>query len=1164
MIRTKSDKKNAKTNNSDSYPRFEFHISRDARDRYKFDESLFSSEGEVIFGNFADSQHLAALLNADKAGEEYLSAAELYAMGLLDEIAHFIIEAYRRQINPRLLRQIENELAKKYGADKVDLLLKSFLNNFPPQTVYNGEQSEEDYLKGKSGDLTAREISLEEVIVLWLDNRNPAYQPIKEMISEETLQKETIYAQIFDDLEAFFRRLPGFGPDNLPLLEMLQMPARLYPHSLTAQLQFIREHWQDLIEPLLTRILIRMDFIREEEKARLAAAFGGPGPTQVIAFDEDEFEEERFSADLDWMPRLVLIAKSTYVWLDQLSKKYERPITRLDQVPDEELDRLARAGFSGLWLIGIWERSRASQRIKQMTGNPEAMASAYSLDRYEIARDLGGEEAFLNLRHRAMRRGIRMGSDMVPNHMGIDSQWVIHHPDWFVQMDHPPFPTYSFTGPDLCDDERVGIFIEDGYWNRSDAAVVFKRLDRHTGEVRYIYHGNDGTSMPWNDTAQLNYLLAEVREAVIQTILEVARKFPIIRFDAAMTLAKKHYQRLWFPEPGKGGDIPSRALFAMSKEEFNRAFPTEFWREVVDRVQQEVPDTLLLAEAFWLMESFFVRTLGMHRVYNSAFMNMLKNEENDKYRLSVKNVLEFNPQILKRYVNFMNNPDEETAVAQFGKGDKYFGVCVMMCTMPGLPMFGHGQIEGYEEKYGMEYRRAYWDEQADAELMARHEREIFPLLRQRRRFADVEHFYLYDFYRPDGSVNENVFAYSNGNGEDVSLVVYHNKYEETEGWINLSSGVYRQESLERKTLAEALQIDDDPDLFVCFKDMISGLEYLRPAAQLCAEGLRLFLPAYRYHVFVDFHHLRRSNTRPYDKLYDRIHEQGVPSIEEALDDLLYEPLYIALQEAVNPGSLRWLADGWKKGRKNRQVLLTFEEKITLLLEAFASFDHLTVARNKIIDSAQKEYLATLRAIQPALKKDAALPVYVRKAVSALFSDPPNDALDGWRILLSLPFLHGLRHLYGDKTGSTLPRYKLQKAFARAWQELPLENGAEEADYLLIDILSEYRRGLLVDEQHPAHIFFEDLFGYASTIRFLGINLFEGVVYFNKERFETLMRWLFILRYIELTKLQKSKKGQRYPGLHKLHKFVQDIIKLAGKTGYRKDDFLKELGGIDLH
>ena len=138
--------------------------------------------------------------------------------------------------------------------------------------------------------------------------------------------------------------------------------------------------------------------------------------------------------------------------------------------------------------------------------------------------------------------------------------------------------------------------------------------------------------MPWNDTAQLDYLNPAVREQVIQTILHVARQFPVIRFDAAMTLPKRHIQRLWFPEPGAGGAIPSRAEHGMTREEFDARMPHEFWREVVDRVAAEAPDTLLLAEAFWMMEGYFVRTLGMHRVYNSAFMNMLRDEENAKYR----------------------------------------------------------------------------------------------------------------------------------------------------------------------------------------------------------------------------------------------------------------------------------------------------------------------------------------------------------------------------------------------------------------------------------------------------------------------------------------------------------------------------------------------------
>src|SRR5207302_1322545 len=150
-----------------------------------------------------------------------------------------------------------------------------------------------------------------------------------------------------------------------------------------------------------------------------------------------------------------------HVWLDQLSRQYGRAITRLDEIPDEELDTLAQRGITSLWLIGLWDRSPASRRIKQLCGNPEAASSAYSLREYRIADDLGGDAACESLKARAWQRGIRLASDMVPNHMGIDSRWVIEHPDWFISTDYSPFPSYTFHGPDLLQDERVTIFLED-------------------------------------------------------------------------------------------------------------------------------------------------------------------------------------------------------------------------------------------------------------------------------------------------------------------------------------------------------------------------------------------------------------------------------------------------------------------------------------------------------------------------------------------------------------------------------------------------------------------------------------------------------------------------------------------------------------------------------
>ena len=184
----------------------------------------------------------------------------------------------------------------------------------------------------------------------------------------------------------------------------------------------------------------------------------------------------------------------------------------------------------------------------------------------------------------------------------------------------------------------------------------------------------------------------------------------------------------------------------------------------------------------------------MHRVYNSAFMNMLRDERNADYRLVIRNTLEFDPAILGRFVNFMSNPDERTAVDQFGTGDKYFGVAALMATLPGLPMFGHGQIEGFTEKYGMEYRRAKLDEPIDEGLLAHHERTIFPLLHRRASFAGSDGFRLYDVVAEDGAVNEDVFAYSNvGPGGERSLVVYHNRYAEARGTIRESVGFNARE-----------------------------------------------------------------------------------------------------------------------------------------------------------------------------------------------------------------------------------------------------------------------------------------------------------------------------------------------------------------------------------
>jgi glycosidase len=932
------------------------------------------------------------------------------------------------------------------------------------------------------------------------------------------------------------------------------------PDSLEGQLEYIRRRWADLLGDFLGRLLRAMDVLREEQVAIwLRFHPPGPRPSAVVPVGEpvaavpsyagQDTEAERFSRDEDWMARTVLVAKSTYVWLDQLSRVSGRAITRLDQIPDEELETLARRGFDALWLIGLWERSRASQRIKRLCGNPEAAASAYSLHDYSIAADLGGAAAYENLRGRARAHGIRLASDMVPNHMGIDSRWVIEHPDRFLSLPASPFPGYRFDGPNLSEDGRVEIKIEDHYYDRSDAAVVFRRLDRWTGDVRFIYHGNDGTSFPWNDTAQLDFTRADVREAVIQTILRVARDFPIIRFDAAMTLAKRHVQRLWFPEPGSGGAIPSRAEHALSRTEFDALMPAEFWRDVVDRVAAEAPGTLLLAEAFWLMEGYFVRTLGMHRVYNSAFMIMLRDEDNAQYRLVVKNTLEFDPEILGRYVNFMNNPDERTAVDQFGKGDKYFGVCTLMATMPGLPMFGHGQVEGFTERYGMEYRRAYYDEAPDAGLVARHERHIAPLLRRRPLFASARDFRLYDFFTDEGWVNEDVFAYSNRRDGERALVVYHNRYMRTRGWIRTScayadKGGGGGQRLVQQTLGEALGLSRDPGRFLVYRDSVTDLEHLHRSCALADGGLRLELEAYTCHVFLDWREIVADGSRPWDILTDRLGGRGVPSVDEAMLMLVLEPAHAALQAVLDPALIVSLATG-------TATSVDADDRVRAFLTAVHDLAKRTP--DVTIGELRGDVSSAVKAFEKHL--DAAMSI---AGLEARFASPwPADA----RALFEPRDAAALGALLGwcalEALGRVCDPTNAAESAARLFDSLRLRGVLATAEECLGLAGDECWRAAARVRLALAHAPVGT--GPVPAVRapvpdwihdpdaawLMGINEYQGKRYFVKEPFEQLVWWMALPALIDLAAGSPSPQAIRA-----LERDVAASIEAAAIAGYR--------------
>lgn len=1191
---------NVLTKSFRKYPEFEFHISNVSRIKYSVKDELLTTTGTLVTSNPQEIKKLVLKVNETRDEYNKISSGGVNAAGLLDEVFHHIFRYYEKNIDDKLFENTIEHLKTKIGETSLKNNLIDFTQKFPPKAVYKKEMKAADYLAATMHSRPNIARSIEELILLYLDNFNPANEKLKEFFNENILSNTDSYRWIIYHIDKFFVESEPLK-DGKDIFTFLKEPIINHPEDIEAQLDFIINNWAEMLDQsILNEILKGKDLLKEEKKL---LGFGGPAPTLIPDYlgksqidaslgksgfnfgkdsHKDYLEEEKFTPDIHWMPQVVLLAKNIYVWLDQMSKKYGRVIRRLDQIPDEELDLLRDRNFNSLWLIGVWERSNASREIKNRMGNQDAVASAYSLYDYDIAHSLGGEPAYENLNQRCFERGIRLASDMVPNHTGIYSRWVIEHPEYFVQSDFPPFPNYTFNSENLSENPDIDIRIEDGYYNHSDASVVFKRTDKRSGEVKYIYHGNDGTNMPWNDTAQLNYSIREVREAVIQKIFAVAKKFSIIRFDAAMTLAKKHYQRLWFPQPGTGGDIPSRSNYSMTKEEFDKVFPLEFWREVVDRINAELPETLLLAEAFWLMEGYFVRTLGMHRVYNSAFMNMIMREENFKYKELIKKTLEFEPEILKRYVNFMSNPDEETAIKQFGSGDKYFGVCAMMITLPGLPMFAHGQIEGYSEKYGMEYQRAYYNETPNEELVDRHNREIFPIVQKRYLFSEVTNFWLYDFYDNNDHINDNVFVYSNSFREDKALVFFNNKYDSTQGKINFSSKKLVKNGDNKFqmniSIADAMGIKDDINIFYIFTDQISGLEFIFNGHSIHQDGLFLQLRGFEYKVFNKVREVY-DVFGDYEKFIRHIGNGGLASIDYFIEEMNLKSVIKSTYELINESNIRGFVKSFITNENNDTETSVFISNIN----NFSRYLHFNIEQRFNFENNEKEilkenenYYLAIKQINERLGKDNNnYKTYIKKGPVFKLGIDCNYYENAFDFLISRAFYNVVQMSEGSEEiteENYLTKLHLDNHIRQILNHTGrAEHGVTESLNLIclltglqkmFDTYSEKElKECCKASPKPkkkciwlAETLLEIL-ELNETRIYIHLHTYNEIRYFSKENYEDLVDWIFTILAVNFESVSKDNKENKVINCSEVFK---EIKLLGEKSGYDFDKLIESL------
>jgi hypothetical protein len=356
---------------------------------------------------------------------------------------------------------------------------------------------------------------------------------------------------------------------------------------------------------------------------------------------------------LSYRPHPHLYEINTWVWCEELSAKHGRNIG-LQDVPEKEWDRLAALGFDFVYLMGVWRRSLIGRRIFRTDVRNfrdfenalpdwqvrDVVGSPFSIQDYIPDARIATPEGLREVRHRLRQRGMGLILDFVPNHTGFDHDWIMQHPDRYIQGSQRNF--------------------------QNDPAAYWL-VERPGEENLFIARGRDPYFPPWSDVAQLNYFNPDCRQGMIEILKNIAQYCDGVRCDMAMLVTNEIFSRTW--------------------THYIQQWPmprTEFWREAI----AAVPDFVWLAEVYWDME-WRMQELGFQFAYDKRLYDRAREGSPAGLRAHLSADVRYQSKLAR----FLENHDEPRSAAVFPR-ERMAALATLFSTLPGMRFYHHGQLQG--------------------------------------------------------------------------------------------------------------------------------------------------------------------------------------------------------------------------------------------------------------------------------------------------------------------------------------------------------------------------------------------------------------------------------------------------------------------------------------
>jgi hypothetical protein len=357
----------------------------------------------------------------------------------------------------------------------------------------------------------------------------------------------------------------------------------------------------------------------------------------------------------------------------------------------------------------------------------------------------------------------------------------------------------------------------------------------------------------------------------------------------------------------------------------------------------------------------------------------------------------------------------------------------------------------------------------------------------------------------------------------------------------------------QRSLGEGLGLHADSQYFTIFRDQNRGIEYIRNSLELHEQGLFVELDAYKYMVFMDFREVLDNEWHQYAHLTNYLNGGGVPSIDEALKEIFLQSVHSPFRELMNAGQLQWLIDHRTGsldyiGEDIQPVLSEVEQKARNLLTEIRNYiegngDVEQVTQFIIADTASLLDLTALpnRLTPPPSGK-------LKRAVKFLTTG--GSVTGAGDLQMGSPRLWGplfgwafTRHLAGMLNGSPDPElsrdwvdeWLLGKITAQCMIDLGMTDPEAWRSVGIAKLLISHQDwAKLINAQgekgkkHAAFNILQKWLKDSDVQRFIGVNRYQGVLWFNRELFEEWLWWMFavaVTQIITTTELSESISGQ---------------------------------------